>query len=762
MAEATVLATIRQEIDKAVKKRERYKNLVNGKKEILNSLKEKINDCIRKVSATSFENKSLYIDKLRATVEKIDKILEDAAPLINRFNRDTINLGVAGATQAGKSTFLETLSGVKLPRAKEEDKVHGGDSTTAAKSNIINSNETKVTVHFRTKDEFVKNVQAYLPEKDKAKVSDIVDFERLPLDEIMLATTDANERTEISRLIEAQQAFVYNKKMLGESPKEISVQDIPDYVTYYQGKDNQHRFWSVVKLVEIRCPFVALGNNDIKLTLVDLPGMGESPRVDKQMVDELENEVDTVLLFFKSNAVTQEADNKAFDKIKDAQKFIMDKTKFLSFLINVRTDDTNPEGHICTIQNRINNIFQHSANEKYKVYITKVFETDKVHQDVVDVLTKLVGDIEDLDSDTIDGWLKSINFDEIIDLINAAYADFSKSIPCTESEYALLNNKANNITQRIEVNFAKLQDSYNYKIVNENGEMATAKDNYNKVKSRIKEKVFEINKFISEHPLGLDKDEELSAWTKEALDSTSGTRQATFQENEINRLRTYIRRKYNEIQFVATGLYDELIDEIIENFNLSLEAAEPFIKQKGRNGVNELLSSLRSTLEGYDNSFIKIAFESLTDEKVSLHQIAFKYIFDTNYALIMSTKKQKGGRSQEYFSSIEEGATDEEVAKSIKNGLITMVRDVNGKIAEAIGNNCTEPIMSFLYSKIEYFVDSLVRTQLNIDLVNNYVNFVSPVRMQLWPDTFGSSNEAKVAREISNELREIINNINNI
>ena len=763
MAEATVLATIRQEIDNAVKKRERYKNLVNGKKELLNSLKEKINDCIRKVSATSFENKSLYVDKLRATVEKIDKILEDAAPLINRFNRDTINLGVAGATQVGKSTFLETLSGVKLPRAKEDDKEHGGDSTTAAKSIIINSPETKVTVNFRTKEEFVKNVQAYLPEKDKGKVSDVADFERLPLDEIMSATEKANERTELKRLIEAQDAFEHIRGFLGHNPIEIDVEDIVDYVTYYQNKDVKHRFWPVVKLVEIRCPFIALGDSDIKLTLVDLPGMGESPRVRQQMVDELENEVDTVLLFFRSDAaMNSEEHNDTFERIKGAQKFVTYKTKFLSFLINVRKEDTNPEGHIKTIMTRIHDIFQHNTNEIYQVYKTVVFDTDKVHQDVVSVLSKLVDDIEDLDSDTIDGWLKSINFDEISDLLNSAYASLTKSIPCTKSEIALLNKKAETITDEIEVNFGKLQDSYNYKIVDDkNGEMTKAKDNYKKVKSRIKEKVFEINRYISDYPLGYEKTEDLEAWDKKALKKTNGNHQDEFREDQINRLRTYIRRKYNEIQFVATELYDELIDEIIQNFNLSLGADEPFIKQKGRNGINELLSTLSTTLEDYDNSFIKIAFESLTDEKVSLNQIAFKYIFDTNYALIMSTKEQIGGLSKDYFSPIE-GLSDDEVAKNIKNGLITMVRDVNGKIAEAIGNNCTEPIMSFLYSKIEYFVDSLVRTQLNIDLVNNYADFVSPFRMQLWPDTFGSSNEAKIAREITNELREIINNLNNI
>ncbi len=138
-----VLSNIRQEIEKAVRGRKEYKDLVNGKVDLLNKLKAQIKECIQKVSASSFENKAIYKQKLGAAQEAIDKILDDSAPLINRFNRDTINLGVAGATQAGKSTFLEAVSGVKLPRAGGE---RAGDSTTAAKSIIINSNEHRTTV----------------------------------------------------------------------------------------------------------------------------------------------------------------------------------------------------------------------------------------------------------------------------------------------------------------------------------------------------------------------------------------------------------------------------------------------------------------------------------------------------------------------------------------------------------------------------------------------------------------------------------------
>lgn len=741
MAEATVLATIRQEIDKAVKKRERYKNLVNGKKEILNSLKEKINDCIRKVSATSFENKSLYIDKLRATVEKIDKILEDAAPLINRFNRDTINLGVAGATQAGKSTFLETLSGVKLPRAKEEDKVHGGDSTTAAKSIIINSNETKVTVHFRTKDEFVKNVQAYLPEKDKAKVSDIVDFERLPLDEIMLATTDANERTEISRLIEAQQAFVYNKNMLGESPKEISVQDIPDYVTYYQGKDNQHRFWSVVKLVEIRCPFVALGNNDIKLTLVDLPGMGESPRVDKQMVDELENEVDTVLLFFKSNAVTQVADNKAFDKIKDAQKFIMDKTKFLSFLINVRTDDTNPEGHICTIQNRINNIFQHSANEKYKVYITKVFETDKVHQDVVDVLTKLVGDIDSLDSDTYNGWISQLDVTVLKKQVNEIANQIKDDLPYSPDDEKEFDLKKNAMIKSL-AKFNSLEDEY---------KVAFKLSEVRKVVNAEVQKIYEA---VAAAPLDNPN------WDIDFADERETVKGVPSPTNELIRLWTFIRREYRAVENVAEKLFSQLKSDILMKFN-ELVGKKDFISQGGDEGIHELLNKIAD--KEVEIPFFTTALESLLSEKISFNQIVYPFVEESKLAKSISNNTANGGLISDDSFKSPDGTTRKPEREHYKNRLIQIVLGVNGEMLSLICDKTPFVIASFLFAKMEYFNDCLNRSSFDDDIKGDcFKKFCKAFRLELWPERFGSSSEAVAAKELSNSINEIIKLINQL
>ena len=216
-----VLDNIRQQIENAIRARARYKDLVNGKVEVLNGLKAKLKDCLRQVEDSELENKAVHKEKLHSAIEAIEQILSDAAPLINRFNRDTINLGVAGATQAGKSTLLQAISGVKLPRAGVNDpSMRSGDSTTAAKSIIINSPEKRGIVFFRDKNEFVEFVKSYLPEKYRNKVQDINDFKSINLQAIKEDNDiTAGERDEVLLLIDAQKSFGSIEKYLGSKPR---------------------------------------------------------------------------------------------------------------------------------------------------------------------------------------------------------------------------------------------------------------------------------------------------------------------------------------------------------------------------------------------------------------------------------------------------------------------------------------------------------------------------------------------------------------
>ena len=732
-----ILDNIRSEIDKAVQQRKKYKDLVNGKVKILNDLKARIKECIQKVSSSSFENKGIYKSKLISAEESIDKILNDSAPLINRFNRDTINLGVAGATQAGKSTLLEAISGVQLPRAKGK---HAGDSTTAAKSVIINSSEKRAIVYFRNKQQFIELVKAYLPEQYKNDVSDIADFENLNLDRIYENSSDSTERYEISKLQEAQKSLPYLKEHIKDNhQKEIDLADLADYVTYFQGKDDNIHFWPVVKVVKIYCPFTALGNNQIKLTLVDLPGMGECPRVDIDMVNGLNNEVDTVLLLFKTNAVQPDRAFKTFDAIKGAQKFVKDKTKFLSFFINKVEGDINLEGQINSIKKRIEQNFTHN-DEEYRKYETSVLSNDgsfnnaKVHQDLVDVLTKLVGDIDSLDSDTYNGWISQLDVTVLKKQVNEIANQIKDDLPYSADDDKEFDNKKNAMIKSL-AKFNSLEDDY--KVVLKLGE----------VRKVVNAEVQKIYERIEAAPLDNPN------WDVDFADERENVKGVPSPTNELIRLWTFIRREYRAVENVAEKLFSQLKNDILTKFN-ELVGKKDFISQRGDEGVRELLTKIAD--KEVAMPFFTTALESLLSEKISFNQIVYPFVEESKLAKSISNDTANGGLISDDSFKSPEGTPREEERKHYKNKLIQIVLGVNGEMLSLICEKTPFVIASFLFAKMEYFNDCLNRSSFDDDVKGAcFKDFCKAFRLELWPERFGSSSEAVVVRELTKSLSEI-------
>ncbi len=735
---AEILDKIQQAIDKAVKKREHYKTLVNGKVDLLNKLRTQVQECYQKVSASSFENKAIYKEKLNQAKESIDQILKDSEPLINRFNRDTINLGVAGATQAGKSTLLEAISGVQLPRAKGK---HAGDSTTAAKSIIINSSEKRAIVYFRNKQQFIELVKAYLPEQYKNDVSDIADFENLNLDRIYNNSSDSTERYEISKLQEAQKSLPYLKEHIKENyQKEIDLADLADYVTYFQGKDDNIHFWPVVKVVKIYCPFTALGNNQIKLTLVDLPGMGECPRVDIDMVNGLNNEVDTVLLLFKTNAVQPDRDFKTFDAIKGAQKFVKDKTKFLSFFINKVEGDVNLEGQINSIKKRIEQNFTHN-DEEYRKYETSVLSNDgsfnnaKVHQDVVDVLTKLVDDIDSLDSDTYNGWISQLDVTELKKQVNEIANQIKDDLPYTQDDEKEFDIKKNAMIKSL-AKFNSLEDEY---------KVAVKLSEVRKVVNAEVQKIYEA---VEAAPLDNPN------WDIDFADERENVKGVPSPTNELIRLWTFIRREYRNVENIAEKLFSQLKSDILMKFN-ELVGKKDFISQGGDEGVHELLNKIAD--KEVEMPFFTTALESLLSEKISFNQIVYPFVEESKLAKSISNDSVNGGLISDDSFKSPEGTPREEEREHYKNKLIQIVLGVNGEILSLICDKTPFVIASFLFAKMEYFNDCLNRSSFDDDIKGAcFKNFCKAFRLELWPERFGSSSEAVATKELTNSINEII------
>ncbi len=154
------MSEIQQKIEEILRKRracsDKCKAQLVGLKFLSDSfteLKENLSDNVY----PEFEDtKNLIFSRIDEIEKNLVKVREKAEYLQKRFERQTVNLGVAGVTHAGKSTLLQAISGLsdnEIPKADKSDKNYG-NPTTAVHSEIYNSPKKEAIVFFRTTAEF--------------------------------------------------------------------------------------------------------------------------------------------------------------------------------------------------------------------------------------------------------------------------------------------------------------------------------------------------------------------------------------------------------------------------------------------------------------------------------------------------------------------------------------------------------------------------------------------------------------------------------
>ncbi len=733
------LEQIKQKIDSILDKRKESRAKLAVAVDKICQLEIATSKAIEDLSNLEHDKKDYYLSELQKVLVQIKVIKDSSAPLQKRFNRDTVNLGVAGATQAGKSTLLQAISGLsenELPTAQD------GDPTTAARSILINNPTNVATVKFRTKAEFVAFVNGFL-EKTCTKVSDVSDISRL--DVASMYCDDAEINDNLSRLGEIQKILKsHDFENLYGTYVDIPFDKITNYVSYCKGKDETECFWPIVQIVEIKCNFEALNKGDIKLSLVDLPGMGERDEVDKQMVDGLEEEVDNVLLLFKTTAVQPQRDLKTFNAIKNAQKDIKDKTKFLSFFINIQQIDNKEKqnGQIRSIETRIQENFKKISGD-FTTYKTDAYnEKQKVASDLIDVLQRLADNLSELDGDLLSAWEKSLNFDDVKDSLVSIVNQVKSDLPVSSSEHTLLNNKKVEIKKRLSW-FNDLEEEYE------------VPNTINEIRKKVNAFVLSISEQIENDPLNNDN------WDADYEDISRGDKGLPgLVTKEIPRLWTYLRDKYSALEKCADEFLVELKNDIVDKFN-ELVGKRDFVANHSDEGVLELLDKVRST--GRNMQFLENAFSSLLSEKISFNQIAYQYIVRSELRKVMSTDKRRGGKVDVDSFLATEGTSREVEKQQIKQKLINKVLEVNGEMVSIICEKSPWVIASFLFAKMEFFNDRLNRSTYDEQILNEaWDPFVESFCVELWPEIFGNSARAVAVKNLTSDLNNIVSVINNL
>jgi hypothetical protein len=263
-----------------------------------------------------------------------------------RFARDTVNIGVSGQARVGKSTLLQSVSGLG------DDQIPTGQAlpVTAVRSRIFHAPDLRrATLRLHSFETFVGDVLApYHAELDIAGLPATPEEfrgwvypkpEDSPSDRPSWATM-------LNRLRAMQASFPSYEHDLTGGERVVPLEELRPWVAYPTNAEEQAggvvaRRYLAVRDVRIDCPFPHAQVR--RLGIVDLPGLGElAARADQHHVGGLQNEVDVVLLVkrpVEGMAFWGDADARALDLIDSARGFA-DRRDFVFLVIN--TGDTAP------------------------------------------------------------------------------------------------------------------------------------------------------------------------------------------------------------------------------------------------------------------------------------------------------------------------------------------------------------------------------------------------------------------------------------
>ncbi|MGH3864931.1 MAG: hypothetical protein ACRDQ4_02130 [Pseudonocardiaceae bacterium] len=283
-----------------------------------------------------------------ATRRDIEGVAEAFRAVVSRFSRRTVNVGVSGEARVGKSTLLQSMTGL----GNEQIPASSGRRVTAARSMIFHTSSTpRATLTLHSFDSFRQAVlRPYHTELDILPVPNTPDeFARYQYPRVLdLARNESEQHRAgslLKRLTDMQQAFPTYRDLLTGTEMTIDISRVGDYIAYPPDSSDAstpvHRRYLAVKTLRIDTPFPYAQVE--RLGVVDLPGRGEvAAEADRHHLEALRDEVDVVLLVKRAAqglALWRTEEEQTLDLLDEARGAVKSRRDFVFIAINAGADD---------------------------------------------------------------------------------------------------------------------------------------------------------------------------------------------------------------------------------------------------------------------------------------------------------------------------------------------------------------------------------------------------------------------------------------
>jgi GTPase Era involved in 16S rRNA processing len=654
------------------------------RKRLLKEVEPDIKERLNTIDFSSLES------SITTELEVLDK-------LRGRFSRNTLNIGVVGRMRQGKSTLLQSLSGLD----NDVIPAHSGGACTAVRSTICPrfNAETEAKVTFHSEDSLFKEViLSYYTELKLTPIpASFSDFVNSPLPDKPSSATNEAMYQRLKHDYYSNQA-VY-RDLLGASQLTVPRHKIQDYVTHANGAGS---FKSLaVQEVKIYCLFP---NSEVgQIALVDIPGLGDLKVGDeKLMLETLGQEVDVVLFVRRPDPHGDDWKTEDTDLYDKAAEALNDLSERSFFVLNQLSNPHDESKNAC---------------ERFKQRL----DSGQLGIKVVDCIIADCSDPQQANH-LLDRVLKHLE-KEIIDL-DTKYAESCQErlIQLQSAVKAELDNARNSLGQEAQPNkdaqlFVPLFNQLWKNLKNSLQELLKElRKQRDEVDTNFKEKVDEAIQ-------NCRKDTGIPSTDKIEIqaNSTGGYPNAYYQY--LPEIRAHLSHKFLSLDEGLKLSLEQVKSQVTEVL-VNQGRLGRLTKARGSDFLREMVKLLPGQLIPGEPSKLKFGFQLLAEFELSYRGFVQHRI-----------RQHLDGLTPNEPATLQL-STSPSVQQVFIN-LKTAHAEAVYQCENALENLLSEPSQA-AFAIVEEFVDRILRAE---DVESEWRIFLDDVRSEVWPDEFKHLHE---------------------
>lgn len=705
---------------------------------------------------SNIPNDSHELAPLRAILDEgriaeVRRLFDEAQRKIevvnDRCRRNTIRIGVTGKARQGKSTLLQSISGL------EDDALptHDGGPVTAVRSRIFHDPSRKVArITFYTFKEFLSEVvdeyhralglptAAGMTEEqfltyDYPERFELIDHDR---------NNDFRDLTEMRRrLLEIRESFPSYRIFLVDTERECDITDftkLRQFVSYPSIDDERTlgkecpRLYLAVKSIIIYCAFPHA--NVQNLALVDLPGLGENAANAEEHYREAVREGVDFVLFVRRPSTGGDLwgknESECLRLLNEIQENVFQENDFVHVVFNTGGISSDQAESAKALQNLIHDMERQRLDKPLVYYEVDVKNEDNVSTALLEpVLQHLVESIPRMDEQV---WTANL--------------DAQKSVlEKLESLRGNLLAELNALSKKIEspleeqVKFAsklKTDIARSLHDVIRNYEDQFAANRYsNEIMDKIEQQNAIIEAWVDD---GFGVSDEM--WHRKCDDAQIekfGRR--GFLEDQCNVIRVEISKKYKELDIVFDNLFSQLFDQVADALrnNLGSELVE---QSFGRESLYRLKEKILSDLKPAQD--FAESLEELLQYKLSYQHYVYPEV----------RPKLKELRPDGELTRTLINPDPAKPANEVLDDLRVEVHSFLYEVRQEVEKTAVLPGKTIL-AALEHFDDRIIRA----DGADSQIRYLVEAHgKEICPEKFGRPNiPSQMSYELRSRLREL-------